>query len=150
MGRSRSRNRTRSVTSNQRLRSDSHYSVPSPQTVPYLDLSMTRAYLGSPTLTPTIYSTPRVYNAPRINPPSQPPRPNVAGAAKLRTYTPPVASSSQAVSQSPRSPEERQTMVCVRRQQRREVLHAFSQTGKGGQKSPIYNWQSKIHCKGRK
>lgn len=51
---------------------------------------------------------------------------------------------------APRSDEERATMVCVRRSQRREVLHALGKTGQGGQKSPKYNWQSKIHCKGRK
>lgn len=36
--------------------------------------------------------------------------------------------------------------VCARRQIRKEVLHAFGKSGKGGQKSPRYNSTSKIRC----
>ncbi|QXP07975.1 MAG: hypothetical protein [Arizlama microvirus] len=37
--------------------------------------------------------------------------------------------------------------VCVRRQSRREVMHALGHSGKVGQKKPIFNSNSKIRCK---
>lgn len=45
---------------------------------------------------------------------------------------------------SPRVP----TNVCVRRQQRTEVLHATDKAGKSGQAKPTYNSNSQTHCKG--
>lgn len=36
--------------------------------------------------------------------------------------------------------------VCVRRQQRREVLHALRKTGRGGSARRRYNHNSKIRC----
>lgn len=41
----------------------------------------------------------------------------------------------------------RETLVCLRRQMRKEVLHALGMSGKGGQRSPKFNWRSKISCK---
>lgn len=38
-------------------------------------------------------------------------------------------------------------LVCVRRKMRREVLHAFRKTGKRGQRSPRFNFFSKISCR---
>lgn len=37
--------------------------------------------------------------------------------------------------------------VCARRAARREVLHAFRKTGRGGQKSPRFTDNSLIHCR---
>lgn len=39
-------------------------------------------------------------------------------------------------------------LICVRRQQRREVLHAFRKTGRGGHRRPRYNHYSSISCRG--
>lgn len=38
-------------------------------------------------------------------------------------------------------------LVCVRRKQRREVLHALRKTGRGGQRRPVWNWYSRISCR---
>lgn len=39
-------------------------------------------------------------------------------------------------------------LICVRRQQRREVLHAFRKTGRGsGRRPPRYNYYSSISCR---
>lgn len=38
------------------------------------------------------------------------------------------------------------TLVCVRRKQRKEVLHAYKKTGTGGQKKPRRNQFSNISC----
>lgn len=38
-------------------------------------------------------------------------------------------------------------MVCVRRQERRQVLHAFKKTGRGGGRKPRWNFNSNIRCK---
>lgn len=38
-------------------------------------------------------------------------------------------------------------LVCVRRQQRREVMHALNKSGRGGQKRPRFNEFSKVRCK---
>lgn len=38
-------------------------------------------------------------------------------------------------------------LICVRRQQRREVLHARRKTGRRGQRRPRFNWYSKISCR---
>lgn len=39
------------------------------------------------------------------------------------------------------------TVICVRRKRRKEVLHALKKTGKGrGRKRPTKNWYSKIGC----
>lgn len=39
------------------------------------------------------------------------------------------------------------TLVCVRRNIRKEVLHAFKRTGRGsGRSKPRYNFNSKIRC----
>lgn len=40
-----------------------------------------------------------------------------------------------------------QVLVCVRRKQRREVLHALKKAGRGGQRRPRYNLYSKITCR---
>lgn len=39
------------------------------------------------------------------------------------------------------------TIVCVRRGQRKEVLHALGKTGKRGQKRPRFNEQSRMLCR---
>lgn len=41
-------------------------------------------------------------------------------------------------------PEE--VLVCVRRKQRKEVLHAFNKTGKSGQRRPRRSRFSDVHC----
>lgn len=41
-------------------------------------------------------------------------------------------------------------LVCVRRQQRREVIHATRKAGKVGQKKPRRNALSKISCRSKK
>lgn len=41
-------------------------------------------------------------------------------------------------------------LVCVRRQMRREVMHALKKAGKRGQKSRRWSWYSNISCKRRK
>ena len=40
----------------------------------------------------------------------------------------------------------RKAIICAKRQQRKEVLHAKKRTGKSGQRSPRYNQHSKLHC----
>lgn len=37
-------------------------------------------------------------------------------------------------------------LICVRRKQRKEVLHALKKTGKRGQKRPRRGYYSEIHC----
>jgi len=37
-------------------------------------------------------------------------------------------------------------LICVRRKQRKEVLHALKKTGKTGQKRPHRNPYSNVHC----
>lgn len=41
----------------------------------------------------------------------------------------------------------RETLICVRRQRRKEVLHAKKKTGRGGQRKPRFNQWSKVRCK---
>lgn len=41
----------------------------------------------------------------------------------------------------------RKVVMCVRRQMRREVLHAYRKTGRGGQRRPRWNWYSRVRCK---
>lgn len=40
-----------------------------------------------------------------------------------------------------------QVALCVRRKQRKEVLHAMAKTGRGYRKKPHYNFWSKISCR---
>lgn len=44
--------------------------------------------------------------------------------------------------------DEHRVLVCVRRKQREEVLHAKRKTGKKGQRKPRFNYYSSITCKG--
>lgn len=37
-------------------------------------------------------------------------------------------------------------VVCIRRQRRKEVLHALNKAGKGGMRPPRRNWLSRIGC----
>lgn len=39
------------------------------------------------------------------------------------------------------------TIVCMRRAERKQVLHAFNKTGKTGQRAPRLNYMSKISCR---
>lgn len=41
-----------------------------------------------------------------------------------------------------------QKTICARRQERKEVIHAFNHAGKAGQKAPVRTPNSNIHCKG--
>lgn len=41
----------------------------------------------------------------------------------------------------------KKVLICVRRQARKEVLHALRKTGKSGQRRPRYNYYSSISCK---
>lgn len=59
-----------------------------------------------------------------------------SGYPKLRSPSPVVAFG---------APEK--VLVCVRRKQREEVLHAKRKTGKSGQKRPRRSWYSRISCK---
>lgn len=38
-------------------------------------------------------------------------------------------------------------LICMRRQERKEVLHALKKTGKIGQQAPKRNWMSQISCR---
>lgn len=38
-------------------------------------------------------------------------------------------------------------LICVRRQMRKEILHAFNKAGKRGQRRPRFNQFSKISCR---
>jgi len=75
---------------------------------------------------------------------------NTNNANRTKTYS----SSSQIFQNSApaklafKTPSEVST--CVRRKQRTEVLHALRQTGRGGQKKPVWKDQSHIQCKRRK
>jgi hypothetical protein len=40
----------------------------------------------------------------------------------------------------------KETLICLRRKQRKEVLHAKRHTGKAGQKRPRRNQYSQTHC----
>lgn len=73
--------------------------------------------------------------------------PNVNNRTSKRTFNRPPRVSSNPLSVF-REPA-RQIMVCVRRKQRTEILHAFKQTGrgKGGRKPPKKTWLSNIKCK---
>ena len=42
------------------------------------------------------------------------------------------------------------TLVCVRRGRRKEVLHALGKAGRRGQKRPRFNSMSKVSCKKRR
>lgn len=42
----------------------------------------------------------------------------------------------------------KKVLICVRRKMRKEVLHAFKKTGKGGQKRPLRTQFSNFHCGG--
>lgn len=41
----------------------------------------------------------------------------------------------------------KEILICVRRNIRKEVLHAFKKSGRRGQKKPTYSWYSKIKCR---
>lgn len=41
----------------------------------------------------------------------------------------------------------RQVAVCVRRAERREVLHARGVAGRSGQRTPSYSWRSSVRCR---
>lgn len=151
MGRSRSKTRSRTAP-NRRLRSVHSSSSYSPSAVPYGGYRQLRQRLltPSPYLSPSQRPTVRFfYGTPSITP-SQPsprrPRPGASNPFLTRLR----GQAAAPVSETPRRDEERATMVCVDRQQRREVLHALSKAGKSGQKPPVFNWKSKIHCKRRK
>lgn len=146
----RSKRQTRSVTSNQRLRSNATTHRKS-RSVPYGGtLSLTTTY--------------RPYNYELFREPSRTLRPTTPTRSKPHPRRDPAPYKSltgplqqgvwtqtfQDVPETPRTSIPTRTMVCVLRQQRREVLHATNKTGKSGQKSPIYNRLSKIHCKGGK
>lgn len=69
-----------------------------------------------------------------------------SGSASYSTYSPPAQAVGTHVPAlvAPSS----QSLVCARRHQRAEVLHATGKTGKRGQKSPVWTSKSKINCKG--
>lgn len=147
----RSKNKTRSFTSNQRLRSvrSDSISTYNPSPVAYGALKpLSRRDLSSPlSFTPSqpkprAYGTSRTYGSTRRSDEGRSYRRSTV-PQNLWTPTPTL------VSEAPKVTETRQTMVCVDRQQRREVLHALRKTGKSGQKRPEYNWKSKVHCKKR-
>lgn len=41
----------------------------------------------------------------------------------------------------------KKVLICVRRQTRKEVLHAFNKTGKGGQRRPRRTYYSSVSCR---
>lgn len=42
--------------------------------------------------------------------------------------------------------DDKKIKTCVRRKQRKEVMHALGHAGKGGQKTPVYNSDRNIKC----
>lgn len=46
--------------------------------------------------------------------------------------------------------EDKDTLVCVRRSRRKEVLHALGKSGRSGQRKPRFNKFSSVSCKRRK
>jgi len=63
-------------------------------------------------------------------------------AASRRSFAPRMSSPITAFA------EPREVLVCVRRSQRREVLHALKRTGSGtSSKKPKLTWRSKISCR---
>lgn len=155
MGRSNSRSRsrvssqTRAFSSNQRLRSDSlTSSIVSP--LPYSDLS--RINVSSPSLlSKAELRRPLVFNPPRQPVPGPALRAGGRSVPRSGTLHPSLRRKAfTPVPSSPAADERRTTMVCVSRSTRREVLHATGQAGKAGQKPPVYNRLSKIHCRRKK
>lgn len=148
MGRSKSR--TRTLRTNQRLRSDLTAPAYTPKPVGYAKLTpLTPRDLQSPLTFKTSQPT-RTRVRPQPTPHRQPSRSNRAGDRIRASVSKGVWTQiGDTVREAPKETTPRETMVCVSRQQRREVLHAFQKTGKAGQKRPVYNWQSKIHCKKR-
>lgn len=146
----RSKNRTRSFTSNQRLRSDVTAPAYTPSPVGYAKLTpLTPTALSSPLTFKSSQPT-RTHVRPQPTPHRQPPRSNRAGDRIRASVSKGVwVPTGDTVREAPKETQTRETMVCVARQERREVLHAFQKTGQGGQKRPVYNWKSKIHCKKR-
>lgn len=146
--------KTRSFTSNRRLRSfhpspaSSSYS-PSP--VPYGSRlaalgrgfsspspSYPYAYTRTPYRRPARAESQRSSRRPSSRSTSNPFLKALRGSTFTRVQASPLAN------------DERTALVCVRRQERREVLHALGKTGTSGQKSPVYNRESKIHCRRKK
>lgn len=153
MGRSRNRRTTRAVSTNHRLRSSSNASPFSPSPVPYGKFAFPRSLYSSPSQTfsrAPIRKSRNLYESftptPRQLPPSRP--------SRIRVYNAPLPNISRKKSPSnnkaPHRDEEKSSMVCVRRNERREVLHATNKTGKGGQTAPVFNALSKIHCRRKK
>jgi len=145
----RSKRKTRGEASNRRLRSavSDHFSP-----VPYADPRQ-MDFFQSPTPLSPNYSSRRVPKRTPSRVPSRPrPIPTRANGRSVRSilssgvWSPAGGTPSQ----TPGPVTERSSMVCVRRSTRREVLHALHKTGKSGQKSPIYNRLSKIHCRSKK
>lgn len=155
MGRSNSRTR-RSRPSNQRLRSNSNSTSYSPSQVPYGGyryrgaLGTSPSYLSQPR-GPSIRQARNLYATATSPTPRQPAsRPHAVG---VRVYQPAPSGvrpiQARGNTRAPQKAEDTKTMVCVDRQQRREILHALRKTGKAGQKPPVFNWKSKVHCKKR-
>lgn len=146
----RSKNRTRTERTNRRLRSDLQSSAHTPAPVGYAKLLNQRDLQSPLTFNNVAPQLSRSYAGTDPQTPRQPSRSNGrAGRFRGALSTGVWAQIGEPVREPPEAPRERQTMVCVARQQRREVLHAFRKTGKGGQKSPVYDWRSKIYCKKR-
>lgn len=145
----RSKNRTRATVSNRRLRS--YNAAPhSFSSAPAVDLGRLSRALRSPSLNSQPYSLrhARTYVTPRTPPTRQPPRSRPPRVRSSRAMSAGVWHEvGNPVSAAPAQSLPDETLVCVRRSQRREVLHALQKTGSAGQKSPKYNRLSKIHCK---
>lgn len=153
MGRSKNRNRTR-ITSNQRLRSTSNAAPFSPSPVPYRSYKLPR---GLPTPSPTPLSGITVRQSRNLyaeNPTPTPRKLPRSQPGRLRLYQPTPSGvrneKPASTRESPQTPQDKQTLVCVRRHQRREILHATKKTGKGGQATPIFTLESKIICRRKK
>ena len=58
------------------------------------------------------------------------------------------SSASRSISHIAPAPVRPQKTICARRQERKEVIHAFNHAGKAGQKAPKRTPNSNIHCKG--
>ena len=150
MGRSRSRKTTRTVSSNHRLRSSSNTSSYSPSPIPY-DRRYTLTRFGNPSPSPNSQRVSRLSktyvptytSTPRQLPRSQP--------SRIRVYNAPPQAVSRQQAQRDDKPsqaaQDSKTLVCVRRNQRREILHATRKTGKSGQATPVFTAASKIFCR---
>lgn len=121
--------------------------------LPEVEYTKRRSQLNTPNL--RIYEDRRLWHPEGINAPAGVLRQRSARvfveattpqrrtpAASRRGFSPRMSSPITAFT------EPKEVLVCVRRSQRREVLHALKRTGAGtSSKKPKLTWRSKISCR---